>query len=212
MMLWAPNNYQGDITEFRQRAFVLVVLVLLVWNARWLCLLLPVAVPVQAAAMAACAALIVTQGFVAEWKAPRMAWAKPFISYQVSPGMQAAAAWLRVHSGRATAFTTARADPTANLLDDATVLTSLSGDAAWLSRPAIHMDAGGREAVAVQQREQVLDAIAKAPTRESAMALLRPFRVAFYVVTDPTGPAWDPQRAAAAFRADGMAIYETAGH
>ena len=211
MMLWAPNNYQGDITEFRQRAFVLVVVVLLVWNARWLCLLWPVAIPVRAAAMAACAALIVTQGFVAEWKAPRMAWAKPFVSYQVSPGMQAAAAWLRTHSGRATAFTTARPDPAANLLDDATVLTGLSGDAAWLSRPAIHMDAGGREAAAVQQREQILDAVSKAPTRESAMALLRPLRVAFYVVNDAAGPAWDPQRAAAAFRADGIAIYETAG-
>ncbi|MBV9509033.1 MAG: hypothetical protein JO303_01975 [Caulobacteraceae bacterium] len=211
LMLWAPIPFHGDAGELRQRGFLLVVVALLSWNARWVCLLWPRPIPAVRAAVAACAALAVTQSFVTEWKAPRMNWGKSMVSWPVSSDIQAAAAWLRTHSGHGTAFTVSQPDPKADLIDDATILSGLSGDAAWLSRPAIHAKVGGRRAFAAEHRLHVLDAVAEAPTRQAAMALLKPFRVAFYIVNTPAGPAWDPGRTGAVFKAGAMAIYETGG-
>jgi hypothetical protein len=209
LMLWAPIPFHGDASDFRQRGFLLVVVALLAWNARWTCLLWPRPIPVRLAALAACAALVVTQGFVATWKLPRMGWSKTFVSMPISSDMQDAATWLRAHSGHGTAFAVSRPDPTADLIDDATILSGLSGDAAWLSRPALSVRAGGLRAFAAEHRLRTLSAAATAPSRDAAMAMLRPYRVAFYVVNAPSGPAWDPERRGAAFKASEIAIYET---
>jgi hypothetical protein len=138
-----------------------------------------------------------------------MSWGKTFVSSPVPFDIQLAATWLRTHSGHGTAFAVSQPNPKADLIDDATILSGLSGDAAWLSRPAIQAKAGGSRAFAAEHRLHVLDEVAKAPSREAAMTLLRPFRVAFYVVNTSAGPAWDPQRTGAVFKTAGMAIYDT---
>lgn len=209
LFLWAPIPFYGDPSEFRQRGFLLFVIALLVWNARWVCILWPRQIPTRKVALAACAALAVTQGFAAQWKAPRANWGQVFVSHPVSRDIQLAAIWLRSHAGHAAAFATSRPDLNATLIDDATILSGLSGSAAWLSRPGLHLKAGGRRAFAAEHRLNVLNAVANAPTREAAMGLLRSFRVKFYIVNAPDGPAWDPERQAAVFRSGPVAIYET---
>jgi hypothetical protein len=209
LMLWAPAPFQVDFTEFRQRGFVIVVVALYCWNARWLALLLPPAVDVRLLALASCVGLVVPLVFVDNWKAPRMAWGKSFESTAVSTDMVAAAAWLRAHSGPATAFAMARPDPTASLLDDSTILMGLSGDSAWLSRPALNLAVGGARAAATRQREQILAQVARAPSEQAAFGPLRAARVDFFVVNGPDGPAWDPTHAQASFRAGDVSIYLT---
>ncbi len=208
LMLWAPVPFHGDFSDFRQRGFPLVVVTLFCWNARWAVLLLP-AIPARGAALAACAGLVVTLVFVGSWKAPRMDWGKSFVSYKVSPDIMAASTWLRAHEGPATVFTTAGLDANATLMDDATALMGLTGSAAWLSRPAMDVAAGGQRAAAAQERKRILGEVAQAPSLPDAMRPLRAARVAYYVVTGPVGPRWDPMRTAAAFQRPGVAVYDT---
>lgn len=209
LMLLAPIPFHGDSTDFRQRGFLLVVIALYCWNARWIVLLFPPKLPSWVLPLAACAGLIVTVFNVAAWKAPQMGWGPRMRTYPVAPGLITAAAWLRANSGPATAFTVAFPDSKATLIDDATTLMGLSGAAAWLSRPELNMEGGGPRAAATRERTQTLEQVAGAPNMAAAMAILRRARVAFYVVNGPGGPAWDASRAAAAFRADGVAIYRT---
>lgn len=211
LMLLAPIPFHGDSTDFRQRGFLLLVIALFCWNARWVVVLFPPRLPAWVLPLAACAGLVVTVFNVAAWKAPQMGWGPRMRSLQVSPGLIAAAAWIRANSGPGSAFTVAAPDPNATLIDDATTLMGLSGSAAWLSRPELNIEAGGRRALTTQDRLSRLNQVARSPDMATAMAILRQARVQFYVVNNPNGPAWDVSRAAAAFRADGVAVYRTGG-
>ncbi|MDR3562636.1 MAG: hypothetical protein P4N59_14540 [Negativicutes bacterium] len=206
LMLLAPMPYNGDYTEFRQRGFVLVVVVLLCWNARWLVLLTPKWIEARRMALIACVALFIPGFFVAAWKAPRMYWAEPFVTSEVPRDLIAAASWLRAEAGPASAFTLARVDEKQVLKDDATVLMGLSGVPAWLARAGTQRLTGN---AVVRQRLFILANIAAAPDSATAFAQLRENGIDFYVVIGTDGPTWDPDRSVAAFRRGTVAIYRT---
>ena len=209
-MLLAPTPFNQDTTEFRQRGFVLIVIILLVWNARWFVLLAPGWTRARGMALISCAVLPVTAIWITDWKAPRMAWGAPFVSASVSPDVIAAAAWLRKEAGRANVFTLSRMDENIVLFDEQMALVSLSGVPAWLARPGIHTLAGGASAAAMRLRLATLTDIAAAADKTTALAPLHSAKVDFYIVHDPAGPRWDTDRAAAAFRSGDLAIYCTA--
>lgn len=211
LMLFAPTPFNNDLTEFRQRGFVLVVAVLLCWDAKWLALLVERRVAVWPLGLAAVAALVVTWTNVAVWKAPRMAWAQSFREMHVAPGIIAAADWLRVHSGPGTVFTVATLDPNGRLYDDATGIMGLSGDAAWVSRLPIQHVAGPVLRAAVDARMMILARLAAAPDFAIARDMLGKQGVSFYIVLGPNGPTWDPAGAQAVFRSAGCFVYRTDG-
>jgi hypothetical protein len=211
LMLFAPTPFNNDMTEFRQRGFVLVVVVLLCWNARWLALLVEQRVPAWTLGLGAVAALVVTWANVAAWKAPRMAWAQSFREVHVAHGIIAASDWLRLHAEPGTAFAVATLDPNARLFDDATGIMGLSGDAAWVSRLALQRLAGPALSTAVDARMATLARVAAAPDFATVRDTLGKAGVSFYIVIGPTGPAWDPAGAQAAFRSVDCMIYRTDG-
>ena len=212
LMLFAPTPFNNDMTEFRQRGFVLVVVVVvLCWNARWVELLVERRVAAWPLGLAAVAALVVTWENVAAWKAPRMAWAQSYREMHVSPGVIAASDWLRIHAGPRTAFTVATLDPNARVFDDATGIMGLSGDAAWVSRLALQHLAGPALSAAVDVRMATLARLAVAPDFATVRDTLGKAGVSFYIVIGLTGPAWDPTGAQAAFRSVDCTIYRTDG-
>ncbi|MDB5416119.1 MAG: hypothetical protein JWR10_4454 [Rubritepida sp.] len=210
LMLLAPAPLHGDITEFRQRGFLLVTLLLTVWLARWVVILWPAIARSRPLALAACAAGLVTWHSGAEWKAPRMAWAQSYRSVQVPLPVIAAAHWLRVESGPSGAFALSAVDTAAMLTDEGTMLAALSGVPAFLARAGIHRLGGVEQAATVAEREAILREIAAAPRQAEAMERLRALRIGYYVVLGEAGPAWDPSRASAAYQTPGVAIYRTA--
>ncbi len=213
LMLFAPTPFQGDFTEFRQRGFVLVVVLLLVWNARFLVLLAPGwtgrRAATRTAALASCAMLPLTAAVVKDWKAPRMKWGATFVATPVAPEVIAAAAWLRHAAGPASAFTIDRIDDSQVLFDLPTALVGMSGVPAWLARGGIQIMAGGTHAAVARQRITILADVAAAPDRATAFAPLRAARVDFYIASGMQSLRWDPDHATAAFHSGALAIYRT---
>lgn len=192
LMLLAPPPFTGNVNEFRQRGFVLVVVFLFCWNARWLVLLAPSWTRALPMAIAACIGLTVTTRCVATWKAPKMEWATEYVRTRVSPNLIAAAAWLRHSASPGNAFAEALADDQAVLFDDAGVVTALSGVPAWVARPGVQVLAGGSRAAETRHRLRVLARVGAAPDMVTALKPLRAAGVGFYIVTNHLEPRWDP--------------------
>lgn len=209
LMVLAPTPFHGDNSEYRQRGFLLVVVALLAWNAKFLALGMPALARRPAAiGTAACLGLLVTWSSVTSWKTPRTPYFLSFRSTPVAPSLVEGGAWLRAQAVPGGSFTVAAQDTSTNAADDATLLMAFSGQPAWLSRPGIHLRAGGHRAAEARRRLDVLAAVAAAPDRAEALALLCGDGVSFYAVTGNALPGWDPAGDAAAFRAPGLTIWK----
>ncbi|MDB5378840.1 MAG: hypothetical protein JWR00_3286 [Rubritepida sp.] len=209
LMILAPTPFHGDSSEFRQRGFLLVVVILIAWNARWVLLGLPaLAARGAALGLAACAGLLVTWLCVADWKAPRTAYFQQFRATPVSAAMVEGGAWLRAHAVPGGSFVVDRQNLETIAADDGTLLSAFSGLPAWISRAALHLKREGAAATEARHRLDVLAEMAAAPDAAAAMSLLCREGVSFYVVTGDA-PSWDPERRAAAFRAEGLSIWPT---
>lgn len=210
LILLGPTPAHGDYTEWRQRGFPLVNLLLVVWVAQLAVRLFPRLAAPRLLALLACATTLVTWQEAAAWKAPRLGWAVEARALAVPPPIRSASAWLRAAAAPGDAFTLAEVETTVILIDRAVEIAALSGVPAYLARRAFLERLGGPLAEAAGEREARLRRLLSMH-RDAAMAELRRAGVTFYVVLDGEGPAWARDGEGAAFRSEGVAIFRTDG-
>jgi hypothetical protein len=208
MMLTAPIPSHGDSTEFTQRPFVLVYAVFAVWTAAafagWLALqggLRQRRVWLSLLVAGACTVMWVLFSTVGDWR-----WAQ---TYQPAQGLPQAATYLRSRSQPGELLATQGLDTGLVTTDVAIQLVGMTGVPAYLSRPFIHISAGGPNSQIAQQRYVALRAVERETSAEAALARLRGLGIRWYVVaeSDRSGPRWDPERRKAAFVDRMVAVY-----
>lgn len=197
LMLLAPTPFHGDFTDFRQRAFVLVYALLVIWTAAFALRLAPVlgrGAPLSALGLAA---LLSAAFWMPGAKSPRMAGMAALAEVTPRPGLREAAQWMRAARSRGESFLLAAQKPDELWFDDATLLLGASGVPAWLSRPGLMRRHGGAVAEIARARLGLAAEIHAMPDRAAAFARLAREGVGFYLalVSDP--PAWAPGGAGA---------------
>jgi hypothetical protein len=210
LILLGPTPPHGDYTEWRQRGFPLVNLLLIAWVALLAVRLFPRLAAPRILALLACAATLVTWQQAAAWKAPRLGWAIQARELEIPGPIRAASAWLRAAARPDEAFTLSEVETTDILIDRAVEIAALSGVPAYLSRKTIFRRIGGPQAMVVEARDAQLRRLLTSP-RDVAMEELHRAGVAFYVVLGGEGPAWAQGGEGAAFRSDGVVIFRTDG-
>jgi hypothetical protein len=208
LIITAPIPAHGDSTEFTQRPFVLVYAVFAVWTAAgfagWLALqggLRQRRVWLPLLIAGACTVMWVLYSTVGDWR-----WAQ---TYQPAQGLPQAATYLRSRSQPGELLATQGLDTGLVTTDVAIQLVGMTGVPAYLSRPFIHISAGGPNAQIAQQRYVALRAVERETSAEAALARLRGLGIRWYVVaeSDRSGPRWDPGRRKAAFVDRMVAVY-----
>ena len=214
LMALAPIPANGDATEFTQRPFALVYALVSVWT---------VAVLAQrihfgwllALSAAAVVALWPDHGFTRD--GPKVSWGWNYYARALTPGLEAAAHFLRNEGRPGDRFAVASLprgwapieQPGWVPTDAAIELTALSGMSAYLARPYLHLASGGERQWVTQERQAALEAVARETLAAAALARLAALGVRWYVVTGERGPVWDPQRQGAVFRDRRVAVYLT---
>ena len=201
LMLLAPTPFNSDFTEFRQRGFVLVFLILLIWSARFTVLLLPRLDRAVPAGITACVALVAMPFWLPEAKPARMAWASGHAVVQPPPGLIAAARWISADATIGESFLISGQRASETVFDDATVVLGYSGVPAWLSRPGLMALSGPPRSIIAGERLARATAIHAEPDRAKALGELQTARVGFYLSPVTAMPAWDVDGQHAQFRA-----------
>lgn len=204
LMVLAPTPFHGDYTDFRQRGFVLVYAVLMIWSAHLALLLLPPLARPKPLALAACLSLAATLQWMPDAKRPRMAWSANLIDRLPRPGIVEAGHWVGQLAEPGDSFLFSDQLTDENLIDDATVVLGISGVPAWLSRPGIMRAAGPPRSTAAADRLARTATINAQTDRGNAFAQLQAAGVGFYLAPLSAPPAWDPEGLHADFRAGDM--------
>jgi hypothetical protein len=206
LMITAPVPANGDSTELTQRPFVVLYAVIAVWTVTgfvswlsrqgalrsrrvWLPALLLGALPVIWAA----------RYVDKDWR-----WTQV---QDVTPGLPPVASWLRSHWRAGDILAVGGLKREWVISDDAIQLVALSGMPAYLTRPHIHIEDGGRRKAVALERHAALERVAEERDAPGALRRLRELGVQWYVVAGGAGPRWDPQRREAAFVAGAVAVY-----
>lgn len=206
LMITAPVPPHGDATEFTQRPFVVLYAVIAVWTvagfASWLALqggLRERRVRLALLLIAALSVMWALRYTVKDWR-----WAQV---QEVTQGLPRAADFLRSHWRPGDILAVEGLKTGRVITDDAIQLVSLSGMPAYLTRPHIHIEGGGRRKEVALERHAALAAVAEEQSHAAALLRLRELGVQWYIVAGSTGPRWDPHRREAAFSAGLVAVY-----
>jgi hypothetical protein len=216
LMLFAPVPWHGDASDLIHRPFVLLYAAAAIWT---LCLALRMLDARLDAARRAwpalLAGLLLALPFLLpgaeSMSKPKFAWGKHDYDTRVDPGLVPAAGYLRAHAAVGDIFAVDGLGTEYATYDVSTELCALSGLPAYLSRPHFEMIKEPPRKAEVLRRLAALQAVDAAPSYGEAMQALRALRVQWYVVTDASGPRWDPGRARAAFTAGRVSVYAAAG-
>ncbi|HEY0329446.1 MAG TPA: hypothetical protein VGC77_10135 [Rhodopseudomonas sp.] len=212
MVLYAPHDPWGDISEYQHRSFVLLYAVLIIWIAQYLVTAIGglaaerrLAVAWLGAVCVAAAAIAAT-GF--DPARPRFAWGKEYYDVAADPGIIAAARWIRLHPSDAKAtVAVGPVDPKAYIVDTATALASLTNTPTFLARAASQLKQDdSRRNIAIDRMDR-LQRVERSADAEAAMLLLREANVTSYAWVAPAPPGFDPGYARASFHDDHGAVY-----
>jgi hypothetical protein len=206
LMSTAPVPANGDSTELTQRPFVMVYAVIAVWTVtalvNWFAVqggLDPRRLRLPLLLIAAVSLIWAVRYTDRDWR-----WAQV---QEVTPGLPQAAGFLRSHGRSGDVFAVEGLKPGWVATDDSIQLASLTGMPAYLTRPYVHVSAGGRRKEVALERHAALARVAAEESISTALMRLRELGVHWYVVAGSTGPRWDPQRRAATFVAGTVAVY-----
>ena len=211
LMLLAPMPFHGDITDFRQRAFVLVTTVATAWAARFALLAFPALARPAPLALGALLALAPFALWLPAAKQPRMAWAATnFLTTPSRPGLAEAARWIRAEARPGESFAMLGLDPAEVWFDDATIAIGVAGLPAYLSRAGLMVHSGPPRAPEATRRLVLLDAVRGEADAAAALARLRAEGVGFLVALPKAMPDWDAKGDRAAFERNGVFVWRTA--
>lgn len=210
--VFAPVPWHGDVTDLKQRGFVVVYDVLAIWTAlalvgiaRWLQMPRLAAQPILgliAAAAVACPAI-----FADALAGPHLAWAGALYGTSVDLGLVSVADYIRHNERRGDVFAMDKTDPQEVLTDDATRLSSLTGMPAFVSRAGILSDRSPTYARIIRERTKALADVNSEKDVIGATTRLNGLGVRWFLVGGGRKPMWDPDGRFASFRAGSWLVY-----
>lgn len=206
LMSTAPVPPNGDSTELTQRPFVMVYAVIAVWTVTALVNWFAVRGGLGARRLQLPLVLIAAVSLIWAMRYTDRDWRWAQIQ-EVTPGLPQAAGYLRSHGRPGDVFAVAGLKPEWVATDDAIQLASLTGMPAYLTRPYIHIRAGGIRRQRALERHAALAGVAEEHNVSAALMRLRELGVQWHVVAGGAGPRWDPDRRHAAFVAGTVAVY-----
>ncbi len=201
LMTLAPTPYNGDFTDLRQRGFVVLYAVLLVWSADLALRLWPRLNRPASLAVACCLGLASMVLWLPGAKQPHMAILAPHRDNAIRPGLLAAARWIQAEATPQESFLMGGQNPDEVWFDDSTIIIGASGVPAWLSRPGVLRASGPPRTPIVAERLAIAAAVQAETNAEQALARLRAAGVGFYLTLATAPPAWDSTGQRAALRA-----------
>lgn len=219
LVLWAPRAFNGSLSEYKHRHFVLLYALVGVWTgvrllelsglARWAARQRLIFVG------SACLSLGVPALFLLRAVDPAhpgttIVWAKDFYEPKVTPGIPEAATYMRRRAARGDVMLVGGRGANDPLTGPAVQLVSLTGLPCYVARidqllttrpPAVVEE--------VRRRMAVQAAVDHAEDRTAAFATLRRHGIRWYVAAAPDRPAWDEDGRGVAFLSGGIRVYDT---
>jgi hypothetical protein len=213
LLAFLPKN--EDISEFRHRAGPILVVVISVWSLRfiWLTIsLFRVSVTTRVSwaltSLVSVLALVAMSYDIAWSRIPTMDWAKIAYDHRFDPTLFQAATFMKSGKDTTPRFVVADQSADARIIDDAAVLTALSGVPAYISCPQSLLrrdDATGTEA---KRRMVIAEKLSSAPSLDALRAMMAQEKITYFVTTKSNQAPFDSARDAAVWRDGAFAIYE----
>ncbi|WP_395450915.1 hypothetical protein ACHMW7_14615 [Aminobacter sp. UC22_36] len=207
MMTLAPTPFHGDYSDFRQRAFVLVFVLTMIWTAKFAVQLCRPTISALPAAIAACLALVSTALWMPSAKISRFAWGTSYDHLQVMPGVIEAARWIGREGQRGESIAVANIPLQEQLFDIPTVMMAVSGVPAYLSRVGLYRLSGSPRVEMVNARLAELDAIHRLANAADARQRLKRNGIGFYVTQQTEMPSWDKNGATTSLKVGTIAVW-----
>ena len=218
VVVCAPRAYNGDVTEYQHRAFVLVYATAFVWMLLWLdratqairlawlhsrrVFIFPILV---VAALGAAAATSWNEDLAR----PHFAWGNRHYGARLDRGLFEAATFVHKQAVIGDTFALIPTDQWTQLDDAATRFAALANVPAYLARAGIQVLNDQERRASVEQRLAVLKEIETTNNLDAAFLKLRTVGVKFLVALGDRGPLFDPDGSRAAFRTGGATVYRT---
>lgn len=207
MMTLAPTPFHGDFSDFRQRAFILVYVLMIVWTAKFALLVTHKAITQFAASSAAIASLASTVLWMPTAKISHVVLDRPYDNINMTPGVIAAGYWIHHQAKRGESIAVAGISTEEKLYDIATVLMSISGAPAYVSRAGLYLVSGRPRADTVKHRLAELDRIHNADNFNIATHILLENGIGFYAADKGSLPNWDKNGDTANFRTGDLFVW-----
>lgn len=207
LMTLAPMPFNGDFTEFRQRAFVLVYVLLIVWTAKFAVSFSRLRISSIVAGFAALFALIPAIWWMPYAKVSRMAWGTSYDNIEITPGVVTAARWIKQEGRRGDSIAVANTKQDEKLFDIPTTLMSISGVPAYLSRPGLYALSGYPRSETIKLRLAELDLIHNMTNVTEARERLKNDGIGFYVTLTTDMPSWDKEGSASSLKVGDVAVW-----
>lgn len=207
MMTLAPTPFNGDFTEFRHRAFVLVYVLMIVWTAKFVVSLSRISISPTVAGFAALIALIPASWWMPSAKVSRFAWGVSYDKVDVAPGVIAAARWIGQEGQRGDSIAVANIKSDEKLFDAPTILTGISGVPSYLSRPGLYMLSGYPRSETIQSRLAELSFIHHMASSVEARERLKNDGIGFYVTQTTDMPSWDKDGSTSSLKVGDIAVW-----
>jgi hypothetical protein len=206
--------WHGDVTDLKQRGFVLVYAALAVWTAVVLAdlfqrLAAPRAVSAALLVITAIAVVAVPIRFASSLGAPRLAWSGSFFDAAIDRNLIAVADYLRRSAAGPDVMAIAHPVADEMLTEDITRISALSGLPVYLSRAGVLSVQNPRIAAVVRERFAALDRIDQEVDPATALAEIRNLGIRWFVVDAEHPPRWGAPEGSAAFKAGRWLVYRT---
>jgi hypothetical protein len=188
-VVFTPLPSNGDMTEFKERPFVLVYAVILLWSVARLrgssMTKSPVTPRVEVTAVAVTMAFLVAVAAAMPSYDPqttRLGWAAKHVEQRFPDGLMAAAEFVRAHARHGDTLISIDAEQT-----DSVALASLTGVPQYLAEGGVQWSRKDRSAHSVaNERQAVLHELAIATSRQRVNELLAEAGVRWLVIVQPT--------------------------
>ncbi|MCP3726168.1 hypothetical protein M3I53_24070 [Paraburkholderia sp. CNPSo 3272] len=218
LVVFAPQAANGDVSEYKQRHFVLLYAIV---GAGSIALIARDLIPFPTkcldtfkpwggGAIFFAAVVSVSLARPVDLGRPAFRWGSAFYDVPVDECLVRAAMFMRQHSEPRDVFAIGGPLATSMLVDPSTIVVSLSDIPAYLGRPALQMAKGGATRELAMQRAADIRAIDNAPTWDAATQMLRLRGIRWYMRMDSALPASDPKGRAALMRCGRVTVYQAA--
>lgn len=213
MVLYAPTDPWGDISEYQHRSFVMAYAILMIWTAQYLgnsvrCEFSERLLFVPLIGLVAVGVTALTLVIRFDPARPPFAWGKQYYDLPVSPGLVASARWIRQHpvAGPVT-LAVGPVDSGAYIIDNATALASLTNIPTYLARAASQLKQDEPRRLVATERMQRMQRVETSIDAAEAMRLLREANITAYVWISRSPPSFDPNLVRADWHDADAAIY-----
>ena len=218
LTLFAPAAYTSDITEYKQRHFLLLYVLVVVYTIYYAVSLVPkdiVDTAIFRRTVAAGATCILVGVVALNWgtnparpSVVAMSWASFAHNQSTTPGLLDSAAYIKAHASPGDVMVIGK--PSVGPAQETAIidLISLTGVPAYLARTEIRMKKSQCVRDILQKRIGVLQTLSVIDNWPEAQKFLQTNGIRWVAFPSGGHPKWDTGLKAAAFSSKGMSIYD----